>query len=371
MTMREDFQTNETEIKRYLYGEMNEPERARLENEFFDDDALFFAVAELENRLVDDYARGQMTGAELVRFERALKNSPPRRAKIANAAALQTFIGEERLQSAATAQEQAAQKQTARETPFAERTFGRKVAEIFKFKTPIFGYAAAAALLLLFALSSLFLLFENRRKADEIARLENNNQNANGNDAEKQLRLENQLADARKREGELKAQIDGERQTSGDLTDELERERQNRVRVETEMARLRRENTLPKPAAPTATEKAQTPVIASIFLTPTIITRGGENAANAQKFAVERGTKRIAVRLALPDDADKDGRFSVESNKKTAARDLAILISGGGQRKIVQLSVSPNDLLDGANEFVVFNAAGAPIGRYVFYMSKK
>ena len=91
-----DSKINEAEIKRYLYNEMTDDERARIEEEFFDDDELFFEVVSLENELVDFYARGKFPAAELARFERSLEALPERRAKIANAVALQSHIEAEK-----------------------------------------------------------------------------------------------------------------------------------------------------------------------------------------------------------------------------------------------------------------------------------
>ncbi len=345
--------TNETEIKRYLYNEMSDEERAGFEERFFADDKLFFEVVNLENDLVDRYAGGKIKGAELARFERSLENLPERRAKVANAVALQTFIREEKLQEKPIAVAAGGQ------------TFWQKLSGFFTIKTPAFGYAMAGVLLLL-TLSSIFLLLDNRRKTDELAQLQTERQVIS---QQKENDLQNELANSQKREVELKNQIDDERETSGDLTDELEGERRKRAEIESELKRLRLENSA-RPSPTQQQQQTQTPIIASIFLSPGIATRGGGTTSETKNFSIERGTKRIAVRLALPADANKSDRFSVRLNEKTVARDLAMLISSGGQ-KAVQLTTSPNELLDGANEFIVLSAAGAEISKYIFYMQKK
>ena len=83
-------------LKRYLYDELNEAEREKLENDFFLNDELFFEVLELENRLIDQYAKGRLSADEIVRFESSLEKFPDRKQKVANATALQTYIEEER-----------------------------------------------------------------------------------------------------------------------------------------------------------------------------------------------------------------------------------------------------------------------------------
>lgn len=343
-----DSHTNEKEIKRYLYSEMSDAERAAMEESFFDNDELFYDVLNLENDLVDRYASGKMDGAEIERFERSLENLPERRAKIANAVALRSFIADERAPEKVVAIAEAKQ------------SFGQKLAQFFSIKTPAFAYTMAG-LIFLFAASSIFLLLDNNRKSNELARL----QNGQSNDLQrKETDLQNRLGEAQTREAELKTQIDSERETSGDLTDELERERQKRREIEADLERLRREKAVP---VPPATAAPPAPVIASILLSP-ITTRGG--APVTQNLSVERGTKRIAVRIVLPENTKTGERFSVALNGKTVAGDVAVLVSGGGQ-KAVQLTVSPNDLLDGANKLIVTNKTGEQITEYVFNARKK
>lgn len=348
-----DLQQKTSEIERYLYFEMPNAERERFEERFFDDDEFFYSVVDLENELVDRYASGKLGAAERARFERSLENAPERRAKIANAAALQTFIAEERPpEKIAVAVEE-------------RQTFGQKLAQMFSLKTPAFA-SAMAGLLFIFAISTVFLLLENRRKADELAGLQNERQAEIFGRREKDL--QNQLAGAQTRETELKNQIDRERAASGDLTDELEREKRRREAIEAEIERLRRENSARPAQTPTPQQSA--PIVASILLVPNIKTRDG--GVISQTVSIERGTKRVAVRLALPDGVKAGERFSVALNEKIVAENLAVLASSSGAaQKAIQLTVSPNDLLDGANKFVVRDAAGAQLTEFVFNALKK
>lgn len=344
---------NETEIKRYLYSEMTDAEREGLEEKFFADDELFFAVVNLENELVDLYARGKFPAGELLRFEHSLKKLPERQVKAVNAAALQTFIAEER-----------SEKRSEEKSIADYQTFGQKLAEFFTIKTPSFGYAVAGLLFLL-TISSIFLLIDGRRKSEELASLQTERQGNQGVSQQKQAELENQLANSQKQEADLNTQIDDERETSGDLTDELERERQKREQVENELERLRRESNAARPSPTPQSQAALT--IASIFLTPMIATRGGN--LEARKISVAPETKRIAVRLYLPADVKTDERFSVRLNDKTLTQNLAARLDTSGQ-KTIQLMISPKDLLDGLNELIVTDAAGKEIGKYNFVARK-
>lgn len=339
-------QFSESEIKRYIYDEMSDTERAAMEERFFENDEFFFEIADTENRLVDLYAKGELGGEELQKFESSLSQLPKRRAKVANAVALQTFFEEERKEPIPVAVGQ---------------TLWQRLAEFFTIKTPVFGYAMGG-LLVLFTLASAFLFLENRRQSNELARLQNAQ-----NQSQKEIELENQLATSQRRESELQNQIDTERETSGDLTDELESEKVRRERIQNELERLRKERD--KIPVPTPKPEQQTPTIASIFLTPTIITRD-PNPAGAKNQTIERGTKRLAVRLALPDDIKKEERFSVLLNGKTVAQNLAVRVSRNGENSI-QLTVSPNDVIDGVNKLILINAAGDGVSNYLFKAEKK
>lgn len=343
--MQNDSQNQE--IKRYLFLEMTDEERTAWEEKFFTDDELFFEIADTENRLVDFYARGRLDGEELKRFERSLSQLPQRRAKIANAVALQTFFDEERKESVPVVVGQ---------------TFWQKLAEFFTIKTPAFGYAMGG-LLFLFLLSSVFLFLENRRQSNELARLQNT---PDSNQSQREIDLQNQLANTQTRENELQTSIDSEREASGDLGEELEKEKTRRERIQSELDKLRKE----RDRIPAPTPKIeQAPIIASIFLTPLKATRG-VSGLGAKDVAVERGTKRIAVRLALPDEIDNKERLSVRLNDKASAQNLAVRVSSGGQ-KSVQLTVSPADLIDGTNKLTVVSADGREVSRYLFNTIKK
>ena len=330
------------EIKRYLYLEMTEEEHSAMEEKLFADDTLFFAISDLENELVDQYVRKQLTGEELTRFERSLEKLPKRRAKVANAVALQTFVAEEREESAPA-------------VVAVSQTFWQKLSEFFTIKTPAFGLAIGG-LLVLFTLASVVLFLENRRQSNELANLQNNQ---NGNRSQREIELQNQIANAQKRESELQVQIDKERETSGDLTDELEIKKAQLKQVQSEIERLRKESI--KIPVPTPKPKEQTPTIASLSLKPTIITRD-PNPTAAQPFTIERGTQRLAIRLTLPAEAKKEERYSVKLNEKPVAQNLAVRVAKDGQ-KSVQLTVSTSDVIDGVNRLTVIDATGNDVSK--------
>src|SRR5688572_11751655 len=189
MKMPTDLLVNNTELKRYLYSEMTEDQRAEMEERLFLDDDLFFEAANLENELVDLYVAGKLEGEELERFERSLGSQPERKQKVANAAALRVFIDDER------------EAEAPDDVPVGGQSLWQKIAGVFTLRTPALGYGMAG-MLVIFALLSIFLITDNLRKANDIARLQAD-QAAIGE-------LESQLADLRERENELQGQIDNE-----------------------------------------------------------------------------------------------------------------------------------------------------------------
>src|SRR6266550_2295052 len=81
--------TNAEEIMtRYLLGELPEPERAALEENYFRDARLFDQLQKTENDLLDDYARDRLTPPLRQTLERHYLAHPARRARLKFAEAL-------------------------------------------------------------------------------------------------------------------------------------------------------------------------------------------------------------------------------------------------------------------------------------------
>ncbi len=344
MTQNTVTQMNELEIKRFLFGEMSGEERDLMEEELFGNDELFYEIADLENQLVDLYARKKIFGEELVRFERSLANVPERRAKVANAVALQTLIDEERPQ----------------EKPVpATMTIWQRIADLFRINTSAFGYAMGG-LLILFALSSIFLLLENRRRGEELSRLQEFQVNQKILQ-QRQTELETQLADSQKREAELASRNNDER---GDLIEAIENERQQREKIQDQLKALQKERdkVIPTPA------KSNIPTIATIIsLTPYKSSKGG--GPNIPTIAVERETKRLALKLTLPEDTDKDEKFLVQLNGKTVLSNLTP--RGSGNQKFLYLTIAARDLIADENDLSAIDKTGNTVSRYKFNVQNK
>ena len=75
-------------LRRYLVGSLGEEEAERLDELSVTDDEVALRLRAVENDLVDSYARGELSGEMLRRFESAYLSSPQRREKVQIAKAL-------------------------------------------------------------------------------------------------------------------------------------------------------------------------------------------------------------------------------------------------------------------------------------------
>lgn len=81
-------------IVRYLLGELSGEEQARIEEQFFADDALYERVRATEGDLIAAYVRGDMSAADRERFERPLAASAELRERVESARALARVLEE-------------------------------------------------------------------------------------------------------------------------------------------------------------------------------------------------------------------------------------------------------------------------------------
>ena len=145
----------------YLLGTLTEEEAEQLDELSFTDDELAARLQVIENDLVDAYARGELSGALLERFNSHYLASPKRREKAVFARGFQDFLRQavttQREQS--SFQEPSAVKELASPKSFMRRYF-------FPFGSAVQWGLAAAALIVL--LVSAWLAFDNLRLRDRI-----------------------------------------------------------------------------------------------------------------------------------------------------------------------------------------------------------
>lgn len=343
-------------IKKYLFAEMNLKDTESFEEKLFLDDDFFHEVVDAENDLIDLYAAGKLSGAQVLRFEKSLEKFPERREKIANAVALQSFIAEEK-EAAESAFEVAA---AANQTP----TLWEKLQSFFTMPALTF---VMSGILVLFTVLSVFLVLDNQKKADELARLQNEGL---GNESVQQQiakDLRGKLSQAETAENQLQTKIDDQREATGELTEELERERRLREKLRRELEESQQKQNSDKPAETVQTPEIATPRVASIKLTPAI---NNPNESSIRKTSVGENTSLVAVNLSLPAEVKQNERFTVKLNDKNFLENVRAQTSSDG-KKIISLTVQTKNLLSGKNKFSVIDANGKEITAYLFEINKQ
>ncbi len=72
----------DSRLRAYLLGELPEADRDALEMDIFTDKEAFYRLSEIEDRLIDDYARNRLSGEEKLKFEQVYLANPARRQRV-------------------------------------------------------------------------------------------------------------------------------------------------------------------------------------------------------------------------------------------------------------------------------------------------
>ncbi len=83
---------SDDQMIRYLLGDLPAEEQARLEEQYFTDDRVFEQLPALEDELIHDYLRGELSDPVRQQFERHFLASPERRQKLEFARAFETHL---------------------------------------------------------------------------------------------------------------------------------------------------------------------------------------------------------------------------------------------------------------------------------------
>ena len=78
----------ETLSRQYLLGELTEAELAAMQQDVFSDQEKFYQLCEIEDRLLEDYARGTLSAEQRRRFEQRYMANPARRRRVEFAQAM-------------------------------------------------------------------------------------------------------------------------------------------------------------------------------------------------------------------------------------------------------------------------------------------
>jgi hypothetical protein len=231
-------------ITGYLFGELSEAEQTVLEEKYFNDREFFDRVVQVENSLVDSYARGLLSLEMRERMERHYLAHPERRERAKFAAALAAKVDQNN------------------EIAVAESWWSRLVAPRRVTKL-VWAYSI---ILLVLGAGAFWFLIESRRLHQELAK------------------TETERATQTQREHELKDQVESEQQRSQQLSAELDR--------------LRAEQQTLQPS-PTPTVNSA-PSFVSLALTIGGV-RGVDTGPHAV-LVIPAGTQQVRIQLSLKEN---------------------------------------------------------------------
>ncbi|MDQ2746506.1 MAG: hypothetical protein M3T96_04515 [Acidobacteriota bacterium] len=252
--MKEQFY-DQQKLNEYLLGSLPAAEAERYDERSFTDENFNDALNAAEQDLVDGYARNELNGATLEKFNAHYLASPVRREKAEFAKALQIYAEKNVAETAANNLLVAEPK----------RKNGGFFSNLFTIQRPILQWSLAfAALALLFTGGWLWL--GNSRLQSEMSRADANR--------EQLSQRETELAE---REKQLEAAAAVNRSSADSKTErELAEAREERARLEDQLKKQRRERQKlaeQRVAAPTPENVLPRTVIASFTLAPSL--RGG------------------------------------------------------------------------------------------------
>ena len=237
----------ERTIQRYLLGELPESEQQSLEQEYFNDQRLFEHIVQVENDLVDKYARGLLSAATRERFEEYYLAHSGRRERAGFAGALAARLGRVSGVEVAPA--------------LPERWLDRL---LVKLGGPRLVWAFASVVLLITVLGAWTLMETKRLRRQELAR------------------TESERAGHEQRARELEQQLANDRLRAEQLSEEIER--------------LRAEQS----ASPPATEPNRNSRFATL-----ILTIGGTRDVDLSKpsiLNIPSGAEQVRVQLNLKEN---------------------------------------------------------------------
>jgi hypothetical protein len=255
---------NEELIARYLLGELPEEQQVEIEDRAFSDKEYLAAITAVENDLIDEYARGELSPADRQRFESRFLASAERRKRVEFAKAFRAVVSE------SPGPEKKQIHDTSR-WPWRDSLYA-----FLSGLNPAARLAFVAAGILVIAVAA-WLFAETQRLRRQVTQLQAQNQQ--GQELQKTLEVE------RKRNEELNARLNQEKQQR-EQTDES-------LRQLTE--------------TPEATNPAPPPVIASLTLLPGLSRGGG------QKPNLDLSSDARLVRLQIGIDPEEQYKsFAVE-----------------------------------------------------------
>jgi TolA-binding protein len=289
-------------IVRYLLGDLPEGEQCEIEDRAFQDPQTLQQILSIENDLIDEYVRGELSDSSRRKFEGRFLASPERQKKVAFAKALTTVLPE------TAVIEKSNRPLVATQPP----GLWNLLKTYLRGLNPAASFSLAAAALLFIA-GSLWLVTDSIRLRGKVAQLQ----------AEQQTQQRQQQT--------LEGELANERTRNDDLASRLQSEEQQRERNETLLRELEQQRE--------EKEAAVKPTLSSILsfaLLPG--TRGG---SSRPKLTLPTEARLVRLQLGL-EAGDEYKSYRVQLNSQTtpavwSQSNLSARAARGGQVVVLNL----------------------------------
>jgi anti-sigma-K factor RskA len=254
---------NEKLISRYLLGELPEEQQVEIEDRAFSDREYLASITAVENDLIDEYVRGELSADARQRFESRFLASAERRKRVEFAKALRTVVSESSTNKKL-------------DQPATTWSWRESLNAFINGLNPATRLAFVAATILV-VVGVAWLFVATLRLRSQVTQLQ----------AEKQSGQNLQQA------------LDAERKRNEELNARLNEEKQQREQTDESLRQLTETPEAKNPAAP--------PVIASLTLLPGLSRGGGE------KPNLDLSNDARVVRLNIGIDPEEQYKtFAVE-----------------------------------------------------------
>jgi hypothetical protein len=319
-------------IAQYLLGELPEQQQVEIEDRAFSDQQFMASITSVENDLIDEYVRRDMSESDRRRFESRFLASESRRKRVEFARALAHLLEETRVTERET-----------RKVGATRSSWRDALAAFFDGLNPV-GKIALTAATLVILLGGAWLITQTLTLRNQLNQLQARQQN------DRQT-LERQVESERRRNQELSAQLD--------------QEKQQRAQSDESLRRL----------SETANQPSEAPrsIIASLILLPGI-SRG---ATTQPKLILPPNASVARLQIGIEPEEDYKS-FGVElrtaGGRPVWMRDSLTARSSRGGRSI-RLTLPASALLPGEYELRLKGVpqAGPPedVGFYYFEVRKR
>ena len=289
---------NERLIAQYLLGELPEEQQVEIEDRAFQDKDYLASITAVENDLIDEYVRNELSETERRRFESRFLASAERRKRVAFAKAL-----------AGVASEASVVATLPRPVVAPAEVSWRDSLEAFiRGLIPVPRFAMVAAMVVLLG-GSVSLLDQTLQLRSQLNRMQAENQT---------------------RQDALQQQIESERRRNEELAARLNQEQQQREQTDESLRQLSETPETPAPKS----------VIASLTLLPGISRGGGQKSRlvlpeNARLVRLQIGIepeepyKTYAVELRTVSGMPVWNRENLNARDRRGARAIGLTLPSG------------------------------------------